>query len=34
LRKGKALRSEKGKGLGCGLYFERKKEIEKGLYRA
>jgi hypothetical protein len=30
LRKGKALGSEKGKGLGCGLCYEQRREVEHG----
>jgi hypothetical protein len=34
LRKGKAVGSEKGKGLGCGLLYEQMKEVEHWLYCA
>jgi hypothetical protein len=30
LRKGKALGSEKGKGLSCALFYEQRREVEPG----
>jgi hypothetical protein len=32
LREGKALGSERGKVLGCGLRFEQQRKAQPGLY--
>jgi hypothetical protein len=32
LREGKVLGNEKGKGLGCELCYEQRKEVKQGLY--
>jgi hypothetical protein len=33
MRERKVLRSEKGKGLGCRLCYEQRREVDRGLLR-